>query len=170
MRKLLITIAIALLLHDWRLNSAINWDINNLFYLVKLTLCINVLQVERKDVLVALSLNKLNNFQWIMYLCKQWLFTESQNGLGWKGPQRSWSSNPLPQTGPPTSTFYSLRTLCLQWFCQVSQQALPFLCFEQQFCVDESFRSKSPYAHVNCHNFKGEFLSEFNLHLGRIFW
>jgi len=31
---------------------------------------------------------------------------ESQNGLGWKAPQGSWSSNPpKPQAGPPTSTF-----------------------------------------------------------------
>ena len=30
---------------------------------------------------------------------------ESQNGLGWKGPQGSWSSNPPPKAGPPTSTF-----------------------------------------------------------------
>lgn len=65
-------------------------------------LCINVLQVERSVVVMVLSLNKLNNFLWKMYFCKQWLFTESHNGLCWKGP---WSSNTLPQEGPPISTF-----------------------------------------------------------------
>uniref|UniRef100_A0A669PEJ8 Transmembrane protein 17B n=1 Tax=Phasianus colchicus TaxID=9054 RepID=A0A669PEJ8_PHACC len=30
-------------------------------------------------------------------------FTESQNGEGWKGPQGSSISNPLPHAGPPTS-------------------------------------------------------------------
>jgi len=30
---------------------------------------------------------------------------QSQNAPGWKGPQGSWSSNPPPQAGPPTSTF-----------------------------------------------------------------
>ena len=29
--------------------------------------------------------------------------TESQDGLGWKGPQRSPSSIPLPQAGLPTT-------------------------------------------------------------------
>ena len=31
-------------------------------------------------------------------------YESSQNGSVWKGPQGSWSSNPPPHTGPPTST------------------------------------------------------------------